>query len=56
MRVAFKVFRSMTKKWETLFQEAAEFATTIGRVHLIGISHSDNQGHGVVTVWYWSRN
>jgi hypothetical protein len=56
MRVAFRVFRSMTKKWETLFQEAADFATSVGRDHVIAISHSQDKATGVVTVWYWTRS
>lgn len=55
MRVAFQIFRSWTKSWETLFREAAEFAASVGRDSLINISHSENHGIGVVTVWYWSR-
>jgi hypothetical protein len=39
--------------WEQLFQEAAEFATTLGRERLISISHSEDQNQGVVAVWYW---
>jgi hypothetical protein len=36
-----------------LFQGAAELATSIGKDRLINISHSMDQNHGVVTVWYW---
>jgi hypothetical protein len=39
--------------WNQLFQEAADFATSIGRDRLIGISHSEDHNDGVVTVWYW---
>jgi hypothetical protein len=46
----------MMRSWETLFEEAAAFATEIGRERLINISSSgDASGRGVVTVWYWSR-
>jgi hypothetical protein len=46
----------MTKSWESLFEEAAAFATEIGRERLINISSSgDTSGRGVVTAWYWSR-
>jgi len=52
--VKFRVFRSDFSSWNTLFEEAAEFATMIGRERVISISHS--AGHdGVVTVWYWSK-
>lgn len=61
MRVTFKHFVSSTDSWDKMFTNAAEFATTIGRDRLIGISHSHGGGTeflgtggvGVVTVWYW---
>ncbi len=54
MRVRFKVFRSSFSSWQSLFEEAAEFATQVGPDWLIGLSHSEDQNEGVVTVWYWS--
>ena len=54
MRVQFRVFKAVFKSWETLFEEAAQFATEIGPERLIGISHSGDQADGVVTVWYWA--
>lgn len=51
--VAFEIFQGMLITWEELFQQAADFASGIGRDRLIGISHSDNHSKGVVTVWYW---
>jgi hypothetical protein len=55
MKVKFEVFRSPYSSWQTLFQKAADFATSIGKENLIGISHSSDQIDGVVTVWYWSE-
>ncbi len=52
MKVKFEVFRGTMTSWNDLFQQAADFATKIGKENLIGISHSDN-GESVVTVWYW---
>ena len=52
--VYFGVFASYFKSWESLFAEAAAFAEGVGRESLIGISHSEDQSKGVVTVWYWS--
>ncbi len=52
MKVNFTVFRGTLKSWNDLFQQAADFATEIGKENLISISHSDS-GEGVVTVWYW---
>jgi len=54
-RVAFRHFRDRWKSWEELFQEAADFAGTVGPQRLISISHSADQSDGVVTVWYWKE-
>jgi hypothetical protein len=53
-RVAFQTFRGRFATWESLFADAAAFATTLGRERVISISHSADQGDGVVTVWYWA--
>jgi hypothetical protein len=53
MRVYFQVFRGTFASWDTLFTQAAEFATKVGKEWLIGISHSEDKDDGVVTVWYW---
>ena len=53
MHAQFKVFRSTLESWESLFQQAAAFATEIGPDNLIGISHSEDSDEGVITVWYW---
>ena len=53
MQVRFTVFKATFKTWEDMCQEAADFATSVGQKNLIGISHSDNGGTGVITVWYW---
>jgi hypothetical protein len=57
MLVQFRVFESSFQSWETLFTEAAEFASHVD--HLISISHSHAGpglgGIGVVTVWYWAE-
>ncbi len=55
MKVKFQVFRGIFSSWETLFKQAAEFATKIGKDKLINISHSEDQVQGVVTVWYWAE-
>jgi hypothetical protein len=63
MRVTYMHFESASKSWATMFDEAAAFATKVGRDRLIGISHSHGGGgamfgeggSGVVTVWYWEH-
>jgi len=53
-RVVYKVFQSATESWESLFDQAAEFASSLGPEQLISISHSENiRSMGAVSVWYW---
>jgi hypothetical protein len=49
----YKMFRSALTTWESLFAEAAEFASQLGPEQLITVSHSSDNGEGVVAVWYW---
>ena len=53
-QVQFQVFRGTFATWQKLFSDAAEFATRVGRGRVISISHSEDRGEGVVTVWYWA--
>jgi hypothetical protein len=53
MQVRYEVFRGTLTTWQALFDEAAAFATSVGRDRLIGISQSEDRSDGVVTVWYW---
>jgi len=55
-KLKFRVFRSNWTSWDKLFQEAADFADTIGPERVLNISHSCNNTDGVVTVWYWSED
>ena len=52
--VEFRIFRGVLSSWESLFSEAADFATQVGPSKLISISQSADKYDGVVTVWYWS--
>lgn len=51
--VQFKTYRGVLTTWNSLFTQAAQFASTISREKLITISHSADGLDGVVTVWYW---
>lgn len=53
MKVTYTHFRGTLKTWDTLFHEAAQFASTLGKDRLISISHSADHSDGIVTVWYW---
>jgi hypothetical protein len=52
-KVTYKHFRGTLKTWDTLFREAAEFASMVGEERLISISHSADHSDGIVPVWYW---
>jgi hypothetical protein len=52
-RVAHRMFSSTMSSWESLFDQAASFASEIGPERLINISHSEDSNEGVVVVWYW---
>ena len=52
-RVRCRMFRGTIKPWEQLFDEAAEFASSLRPEELISISHSEDGNDGVVAVWYW---
>jgi hypothetical protein len=53
MHVRFRIFRSSFSSWESLFQEAADFAGTLAPDRLINISHDcDPAREGTVCVWY----
>jgi hypothetical protein len=47
------MLRGVITTWPELFQQAAEFATSLGRDRLITISHSEDKEDGVIAVWYW---
>jgi len=55
MHVRFEVFRGTFTSWQELFQEASDFASQLDPRQLINISHSEDKGEGVVTVWYWGE-
>ena len=53
-RLTFHKVRGTLATWDELFARAADFATDIGPERVLNISHSADQGDGVVTVWYWT--
>ena len=53
MYANYRMFKSYTKSWDTLFNEASNFANAMGRDRVINITHSCDQSEGVVVVWYW---
>jgi len=61
MRVQYRIFESATRSWEDLCDEAAEFASGVGRDKLINLSVAASggtegfglAGRGVIVVWYW---
>lgn len=61
MMVHCRVFESTTKSWDSLVEEASQFASSTGRDRLINISVSAAGGsdafglgaRGAIFVWYW---
>lgn len=53
-RVEFRMFRGTLISWDSLFREAADFASALAPGQLISISHSADHSDGIATVWYWS--
>lgn len=55
MTMRFKLFVSAVVPWEVLCQQAADFASSIGRqnVHIITMAATELGGKGIITVWYW---
>ena len=61
MTVKHVVFESATRSWEDLCEEAAAFATEVGRDKLINLSVAASggtegfgfAGRGIIVVWYW---
>ena len=52
MQAHYRMFRGGgLTSWDSLFSEAAAFATEIGPSRLISVSHSEDATKGVVTVW-----
>jgi hypothetical protein len=49
----YYTFSSNWNSWESLFEEAAEYASSKGQAAVFSISHSADASDGVVTVWYW---
>jgi phage baseplate assembly protein gpV len=52
MRLAYKHFRGTFISWEALFQQAADFASSLGPKRVRSVSHSSDHSEGIVTVWY----
>jgi hypothetical protein len=52
-KVGYRWFESSFQSWNSLLQQAADFATEVGPERLISISHSEDHNTGMVTVWYW---
>lgn len=52
----FKIFKSVFDSWETMSRQAAKFMTELGPGKVIGVSQSQGDQVGVITVWYWSED
>ena len=53
MRVRFQLFKATFSSWDTLCEQAAEFASEKGKDRVINIAVSEDHNEGVLIVWYW---
>lgn len=56
MQVAYENFTDHNELFtslESVFFDAAQFASRVGKDRLISISHADKVASTVITVWYW---
>lgn len=44
------------KSWETVFAEAATFASRMPTDRVVSVSHSADNGEGVVVVWFFATD
>jgi hypothetical protein len=54
-KLSYRMFRGTLATWDELFTKAAYCATEIGPERVLNISHSVDDGDGVVTIWYWEN-
>ena len=53
LRVKFDFTRGTLASWEELFEHVSKRTAELLPELFVSISHSDDQGNGVVTLWYW---
>ena len=54
-QMKFRKFTAYIKSWETVFQEAADFASSVGREQVVSVSHSEDHNEAIITVWFWDE-
>lgn len=54
-KMRFRRFNAVIKSWETVLQEAADFASSLGRDRVVTISHSEDHNKYDIVVWYWDE-
>ena len=50
--VSHKMFRSISRRWESLMDDAAALASQYGPEQVVSISISNDGGDGLITVWF----
>jgi hypothetical protein len=58
MKVCYKRFTAQFQAWDDMLTEVSEFASGVGREHLINISCSEFGQYGstaTIAVWYWGE-
>lgn len=54
LELRFEFVRGRLASWEELFAQTARGAAALRPEQLVSISHSDDDGDGIVTRWYWT--
>lgn len=53
MQLHFETFRSSFRSWNSLLEEAADFASRLRPGQLHNIQHFSYGSEGLINVWYW---
>jgi len=56
MKLRYRIFRAYVKSWETVFDEAATFASRMPTDRVASISHSADNSTGIVVVWFFASD
>jgi hypothetical protein len=54
MQTTCQFWKSGFDSRETMFQNAADFASQLPKGRVINISYSANGNQGIVCIWYWA--
>ena len=53
LELRYEFHRGTLVSWEDLFSQMAEREQRLAAEQFVSFSHSDDNGNGIVTLWYW---